>query len=51
VVLGAQDLPGIGGAVRVLGDRAYVAAMGGGLNVLSVPRGLPALHLPWLGRP
>jgi len=51
VVLGAQDLPGIGGAVRVLGDRAYVAAMGGGLNVLAVPRGLPALHLPWLGRP
>lgn len=50
LVLGTVDLPGIGGAVRVMGDRAYVAAMGGGLSVLAVPRGLPALHLPWLGR-
>ncbi len=50
VLLGVVDLPGTGAALRVMGDRAYVAAAGGGLNVVGVPRGLPALHLPWLGR-
>ena len=50
VILGRTDLPGIGSALRVLGDRAYVATTGGGFHVLAVPRGLPALNLPWLGR-
>lgn len=50
VTLGAVDLPGVGAALRVMGDKALVAAAGGGFSVVAVPRGLPALHLPSLGR-
>ncbi len=49
-LLAAQDLPGTGSALRVLGDQALVAARGGGFYRLTVPRGLPAAYLPNLAR-
>lgn len=49
-LLAAQDLPGTGSALRVLGDQALVAARGGGFYRLTVPRGLSAAYLPRLAR-
>lgn len=49
-LLAAQDLPGVGASLRVLGDQALVAARGGGFYRLTVPRGLAAAYLPSLAR-
>lgn len=49
-LLAAEDLPGVGAALRVLGDQALVAARAGGFYRLTLPRGLASAYLPSLAR-